>query len=131
MAKLEGNNFYERYINTPDHSYEYDTQDIQDNKIFAILAYLWILFFLPLVVNGGQSRYGRFHANQGFILFLTSIVLAIAGAILGAIPFLGAVCQAILSLADLALVVLGIYNAATGKVKTLPFVGQLFHVFDK
>ena len=127
----QSNQFYEKYINTPDHAFEYDTQDIQDNKVWAALAYLGILFFLPLIINGGRSKYGRFHANQGFILLLTGIVLGIAGNILSWIPLVGGLLQALLSLAILALIVLGIYNSVTGKVKTLPFVGQLLNVFDK
>ena len=38
------NNFNDLF-NTPDTSYEYDTQDIQSNKVWAVLAYLGILFF--------------------------------------------------------------------------------------
>ena len=34
-------------LNTPDNSSMYDTQDIQDNKIWGALSYLGILFFLP------------------------------------------------------------------------------------
>lgn len=56
------NNFNDLF-NTPDTSYEYDTQDIQSNKVWAVLAYLGILFFLPLVACK-DSRFGKFHANQ-------------------------------------------------------------------
>ena len=79
-----------------------------------------ILFILPLLVNGGQSRYAKYHANQGFILFLANIVVGIASAILGKIPVLGAVLSALLSLASLALMIIGIINAANGKAKQLP-----------
>ncbi len=127
----QSNDFYEKYINTPDQSYEYDTQDIHDNKVWAALSYLGILFILPLLVNGGKSRYGRFHANQGLILFLADLVCSIAGEILSWIPFIGTILQFILSIAVLLLMILGIYNAVTGKVKTLPFIGELFHAFDK
>ena len=61
-------------LNTPDNSSMYDTQDIQDNKIWGALSYLGILFFLPLVVNGGSSKFGRFHANQAFILLIADII---------------------------------------------------------
>ena len=84
-----------------------------------------------LLVNGGQSRYAKYHANQGFILFLANIVVGIASAILGKIPVLGAVLSALLSLASLALMIIGIINAANGKAKQLPLIGGLFHVFDK
>lgn len=109
----------------------YDTQDVQTNKIWAALSYVGILFILPLLVNGGQSRYAKYHANQGFILFLLNIVIGIVNAILGNIPVLGAIVSVLLSLASLALMILGIINAVNGKAKQLPLIGGLFHVFDK
>lgn len=57
--------------------------------------------------------------------------MGIASAILGKIPVLGAVLSALLSLASLALMIIGIINAANGKAKQLPLIGGLFHVFDK
>lgn len=119
------------YLNTPDHSMMYDTQDIQDNKIWAALSYVGILFILPLLINGGNSKYGKFHANQGFILFLADIICSLATLVIGWIPFVGDFIRVILSLAVLALMILGIVNAATGKAKELPFIGGLLHVFDK
>lgn len=119
------------FLNTPDNSAMYDTQDIQDNKIWAALSYVGILFILPLLVNGGNSRYGKFHANQGFILFLADIACFIAGAILSLIPIIGGILSALLSLALLALTIIGIINAANGKAKELPLIGGLLHVFDK
>ena len=116
-------NDFNDFMNTPDDTGMYDTQDIQTNKVWAALSYVGILFILPLLVNGGQSRYAKYHANQGFILFLANI--------LGKIPVLGAVLSALLSLASLALMIIGIINAANGKAKQLPLIGGLFHVFDK
>lgn len=109
----------------------YDTQDVQNNKIWAALSYVGILFILPLLVNGGQSRYAKYHANQGFILFLADIVAGIVGAILGKIPVLGGILSALISLVTLALMIIGILNAANGKAKQLPLIGNLLHVFDK
>ena len=83
-------NDFNDFMNTPDDTGMYDTQDIQTNKVWAALSYVGILFILPLLVNGGQSRYAKYHANQGFILFLANIVVGIASAILGKIPVLGA-----------------------------------------
>ena len=39
------NHFFE----SEDHTMEFDTQDAQDAKIWSVLAYFGILFFLPLV----------------------------------------------------------------------------------
>ena len=119
------------FMNTQDDSMLYDTQDVQNNKIWAALSYVGILFILPLLVNGGQSRYAKYHANQGFILFLAEAVVIIANAILGKIPLLGGILSALLSLAILALIIIGILNAANGKAKQLPLIGNLLHVFDK
>lgn len=57
------NHFFE----SEDHTMEFDTQDAQDAKIWSVLAYFGILFFLPLVTVP-NSAYGKFHANQGFNL---------------------------------------------------------------
>ena len=73
-------NDFNDFMNTPDDTGMYDTQDIQTNKVWAALSYVGILFILPLLVNGGQSRYAKYHANQGFILFLANIVVGIASA---------------------------------------------------
>ncbi len=118
-------------LNTPDDSAMYDTQDIQDNKIWAALSYVGILFILPLLINGGNSRYGKYHANQGFILFLAGIVTGFASAILGMIPVLGGILSVLLSLCLFALMIVGIINAVNGKAKQLPLIGGLLHVFDK
>ena len=72
-------NDFNDFMNTPDDTGMYDTQDIQTNKVWAALSYVGILFILPLLVNGGQSRYAKYHANQGFILFLANIVVGHSG----------------------------------------------------
>ena len=41
------NHFFE----SEDHTMEFDTQDAQDAKIWSVLAYFGILFFLPLVAG--------------------------------------------------------------------------------
>ena len=118
-------------LNTPDNSSMYDTQDIQDNKIWGALSYLGILFFLPLVVNGGSSTFGRFHANQAFILLIADIIGGVLSSLLGKIPVLGSVLSALISLLLLAYTLFGIITAGSGKAKELPFIGGLMHVFDK
>ena len=118
-------------LNTPDNSSMYDTQDIQDNKIWGALSYLGILFFLPLVVNGGSSMFGRFHANQAFILLIADLIGGVLSSLLGKIPVLGSVLSALISLLLLAYTLFGIITAGSGKAKELPFIGGLMHVFDK
>ena len=50
--------------NTPDFTSQMDPADIEANKPMAILSYIWFLFIVPLVA-APQSKFARFHANQG------------------------------------------------------------------
>jgi hypothetical protein len=52
---------------------EADADDIEKNKVFAVLAYIGILFLVPLLA-APQSRFARYHTNQGIVLFLASII---------------------------------------------------------
>ena len=113
---------------------EFDTQDAQDAKIWSILAYFGILFFLPLVAVP-NSAYGKFHANQGLILLIFDIVLSVASwivqAVLEMIPIIGGILSGLVQLAVsvcvIALFVFGVVQAAQGKAKTLPVIGK-FHL---
>ena len=53
--------------NTADTTIEFDNQDIQNNKIMAILSYFGILVLVPILA-AKESKFARFHANQGLIL---------------------------------------------------------------
>jgi hypothetical protein len=61
---------------------EVDPDDAEKNKIFGILAYL--VFFVPLLA-AKDSPYAKYHANQGLVLFLVWISLAIVLWVIGAI----------------------------------------------
>ena len=76
----------------PGASAQNDTQDAQENKTMAILAY--ILFFVPLLAGAHKtSPFVKFHTNQGTVLFLAAAVWGIAYSILSVIllfiPILG------------------------------------------
>ena len=90
-----------------------DAADIEQNKVYAVLAYLGILFLVPLLA-APNSRYARYHANQGIVLFLATVVVTGAFYVLGHIPFLGRVLGLAGSVAwivSLVFMVLGIVNA--------------------
>ena len=79
------------FMNTQDDSMLYDTQDVQNNKIWAALSYVGDSVHSAAAGKRRQSRYAKYHANQGFILFLAEAVVIIANAILGKIPLLGGI----------------------------------------
>lgn len=113
---------------------QFDSQDVEKNKVLAIVGYIFpILFFIPLVTEAKNSIYAKFHANQQLILlifgFAGGIGLSIITFILAFIPVLGPVVVMLLLpvfwLAFLALVIMGIINAANGGTKKLPVIGGL------
>jgi uncharacterized membrane protein len=113
--------------------------DVQHHKAVAILGY--IIFLVPLI-GAPHSKFARFHANQGLLLFIVwcismvgVVVLTVGWQFLGphleAIKilqiFLGCVCYLgpiVLVVAPLALTVMGIVHAANGETKELPLIGH-------
>ncbi len=100
-----------------------DPADVDKNKIFAVLAYLGILFLVPLLA-AKDSSFARYHTNQGVVLFLAAIICSVGGAILSLVPFVGCLVMPAVMVAILVFVVLGIINAAQGVCKPLPVIGQ-------
>ena len=96
----------------------YSAEDIEKNKAMAGLSYL--LFFLPLVACP-ESKYAKFHANQGLVLLITSVAGIV---ILSLIPIIGWVLAPIFSIAVLVLGILGLVNGFGGKAKRLPVIGK-------
>ena len=105
--------------NTKDSTADFDAKDIADNKVLSLFAYLGILFLIPLVA-APNSKYARFHANQGLVLFLASIIISVVAVI----PFLGWIVGFVGGIASFVFSILGIVNAVTGKAKELPIIGK-------
>lgn len=97
---------------------EFDPGDIEKNKTMAGLAYL--IFFLPLIVCP-DSKFAKYHANQGLLL----LILAFAGSfILSFIPIIGWLLLPLFSLFILVLIIMGLVNGFGGKAKELPLIGK-------
>src|SRR3954470_1008619 len=65
-----------------------DTSDIEQNKVYAILAYLGPLFLVPLLA-APNSKFARYHANQGLVLFLATVIGVVGSFILSMVPIVG------------------------------------------
>ncbi|MBB6446080.1 zinc-ribbon domain-containing protein [Bacillus benzoevorans] len=106
----------------------YKQSDDEENKIVCILAYLGILFFIPLVASP-ESQAGRFHANQGLVLLIFSVagqlILSILSAVLWFIAWLFGIIAALWGIAMFVLMILGMLNAAQGERKPLQFIGDI------
>ena len=100
-----------------------DPNDVQSNKVMAILAYFGILFLIPLLA-AKESAYARYHTNQGIILFLFVFVCGI----LGVIPKIGWLITTVGYLAGFVFFIIGVINAAGGKVKPLQLIGNFTRI---
>ncbi len=108
---------FNEFNNTADTTSEYDAQDIEKNKVMAVLAY--ILFFIPLLA-AKDSKFARFHTNQGLVLFLGGIIASVVAVI----PVIGWIIAPIAGLVITVLAVIGIINALNGRAKELPVIGK-------
>ncbi|MBP3706603.1 MAG: DUF4870 domain-containing protein [Clostridia bacterium] len=122
-TQFDINSVIDKVVNTADTTAEYDAADIANNKVWAILSYIFILFLLPLFI-AKDSKFAHFHASQGLNLCILSVLSGIVCAILACIPIIGWLLSVIIGLIPTALMVLGIVNAAMGKAKELPFIGS-------
>ncbi|MDP3056957.1 MAG: hypothetical protein Q8N37_00340 [bacterium] len=92
-----------------------DEQDIQQNKIWALLSYLGILFLIPLLAKK-DSKFAQFHAKQGVILFVISFV--------SVIPIIGWMLSPLVIFVLFIVSVIGIINVLQGKYWKIPVIGD-------
>lgn len=91
------------------------------SRAASVLAYLSVLFFLPLVVCP-RSEFGRFHANQGLVLFLFSVV---GSQVLRHVPLLGGFLAWLYGGLMILFMIIGMVNAYRGRMAELPIIGGI------
>jgi uncharacterized membrane protein len=84
----------------------------QDEKIWGALSYCWILSLVVLAARKNND-YIRFHANQGFLLFIVSLFWWF--------PIIGWAAGIAIVIAAVA----GIVKSLQGEKWKLPLVGDL------
>jgi uncharacterized membrane protein len=87
-------------------------QDIESNKTVAALSYIWLLFLIPLILKR-NSKFCQFHAKQGLILFILSL--------LSWFPVIGW----LIGLAIIVVSVVGIIKALSGEEWKIPYLYDL------
>ncbi len=126
------------FLNTLDTTIQYHPQDIAQNKVMGVLAYIGILWLIPFF-TAKQSQFAKFHLKQAFLVVITQIGFEFISAILSAVikvqvsagfytyyrtPGILVFFLFIIRIAIWAMAILGIVNAAQGKAKELPFIGK-------
>jgi len=100
--------------------------EIDNDKLWSILAYIPFLFILPLIIVKNRSSFLNYHLNQGIIL---SLVVVVANFGLDLLPWwLGIMFMLkwVMNLVILALLIVGIKNVLEKKTEPLPVIGKLF-----
>lgn len=96
---------------------EIDPEDVSSNKLMGILAYLGILVFIPLLA-AKNSKFARFHVNQGLILLICSVVSWFVGRLSPTVAW-------VLNAVIFVLAIIGIVNVVKGVTKKLPLIGNI------
>lgn len=91
----------------------------QDDKIIAAIGYLWLLFLVPLLLKK-DNEYCQFHAKQGLVLFVASIIIMI----IGIIPVLGWIITFFGWIIIVIFALLGFVNALQGRKWEIPYLGK-------
>lgn len=113
-----------------------------ESRAIAAIGYLPLLFLVPLLAGRGDEHQ-RFHGRQSLLLFLTFALLWAAiwflvlvfGRILGDAILLGfffralawflrSIVGTLLSLGYIAMMILGIVHAVSGRCWVMPFLGR-------
>ena len=93
-----------------------DSNDVQQNRIFALLSYFGILLLIPMLARR-ESAFCRYHLNQGLVLFFADMVLNFVCGLIGILS--------ILKFGILILMIMGIINCVKGVCAPLPLIGNI------
>ena len=97
-----------------------------NDKLMGVLAYLGILVNVPILA-GGNSKFVKYHANQGLVNLLFAIALGVLGFVLAFIPYINFILIFfwLLYFVPTIFAILGIINVINGEQKPLPLIGGI------
>ncbi|WP_025209816.1 hypothetical protein [Hippea sp. KM1] len=98
---------------------------IRRGRALAWLAYLGLLIIIPAALQK-DNPYTVYHVKQGLALLICSILASF----LWFVPLIGVILGWVASVVLFVLNIIGIYNAASGKIKPLPIIGALGEGFN-
>lgn len=90
-----------------------EAKSSNESKVWGAVAYLWILSLVALAARKNND-FIRFHANQGVLLFVLSIIFMF-------IPVLGWMLNILVAIAA----IMGIIKALQGEKWVLPGIGGM------
>ncbi len=116
-----------------DRTADFDVSDISENHVMGLLAYLSWLVLIP-IFKAKNSKYARFHVNQGLILAILETILGIVSGIFSSIgnhvligfPFyLISVLVSLLQIPVVIYAVIAFVGAIRGRAMEIPFINSI------
>jgi len=97
-----------------------EDKEVQEGKIFGIMAYIGILCLLPLLLKK-ENKFALFHGKQGLVLFLGEVIFSF----IGIVPFLGWIIWFLGMTVCFIFSIVGIIQALSGNYWKMPIVADL------
>ena len=96
-------------------------KEVEEGKIWAFIAYWWILFLVPLL-GKKESKFALFHGKQGMVLFAFEILIWV----LSYIPVIGwFVIGPVGSIICVILAIIGMVKSLQGQYWKMPVLGDI------
>ena len=99
-------------------------KEVQEGKIFAVLAYFSVLCLVPLLLKK-DNKFAFHHGKQGLVIFIGEVALGI----LAWIPFLGWALASIGSLIFFILSLIGVIQVLRDSYWRCPVVFDIAEKF--
>ena len=134
------------FTNTPDHTMDFDPDDIAKSKTTSIISLFGLTFWVPFAFSP-RSAFSRYYANQGLLMLIVllpfTLIYAMFAGIIGVacttaptltdpsthLSFMGVIMDLLFFLICYAIPIFMIYNGIrnirAGKAKDIPFIGFL------
>lgn len=131
VRKESAKETFDKINETADTTHEYDPQDIALYKRISVVAYLGLLVLIPMICIQ-NSRFTRYHSNQGLVLAILDVVVMALATVMTTLfrnslflLILAGIISFALSVVLIYLTVVGIINAVKGRAKELPVIGKI------
>lgn len=108
-----------------ENKFDFNPEDIKNNRAIAALSYIFILFLVPMIIRR-KSRFCRKSVKQGLALFAWEVFVWIVSPFLYAIPFVGSFFVSSFYFIAVIFSFWGIKSALTGKIFIIPVIGKYF-----
>jgi len=105
--------------------FDFDSEDIKNNRAIAALSYILILFLVPMIIRR-KSRFCRKSVKQGLALFTWEILLWIFSPFLYIVPFIGSFLVSLFFIISILFGFWGIRSSLRGKIFIIPIIGKYF-----